>query len=388
MNKPVLSILFSLLFGTAVSQSSDSSPSFNKIDSIIISGMEQHQLPGIALGIVINGEIIYKKGYGYADKERKSAITSSTCFQLGSLTKMFTGYVLSQLIIENKINSFASIQLLYPSYHPFPLDAQSRYPLVIDVATHTASFPAYPANLSRKDGEPITGFSKQQLYESIDQLRLTGDVGEKWQYSNLGYGLLGTGLENLTGLSLDKLMRNYIFGPLAMTNTALYMNDSIQEQIATPYRDDNPSVTTKPWNMGSLAGAGNAFSNIEDLLKFLVFQMNEKNETLKLQHHSFFSMSANLGYGLGCFTGFSQSKNTRVIYHGGDIDGYASDFTFLPDKKFGVVILTNCGKGPEFSAISNAVFNTTYKLFYPPSERPVYPAERNSPGMDKSRMQR
>lgn len=375
-HKLPLSILFSVLFATALPQSPGSVPSFDKIDSIIIAGMKQHEFPGTALGIVADGKIVYKKGYGYADKEKQSGVTASTCFQLGSLTKMFTGYVLSQLITENKINFFASIQLLYPAHHPFPLDANARAPLLIDVATHTASFPPYPGNLNRKDGEPITGFSKEQLYESIDQLKLMGDIGKKWQYSNFGYGLLGAGMENLTGVSLDSLMLNYIFKPLAMNSTALYLDSTIQKKMATPYRDDNPGIATTAWNMGSLAGAGNAFSNIEDLLKFLIFQMNEETEPLKLQHHSFFRIGSNIGYGLGCFTGFSQSKNTRLIYHGGDIDGYASDLTFLPDKKFGVVILTNCGKGPEFSGISNAVFNTAYQLFYPVKKRPDYPAER------------
>lgn len=375
-SRSIFLMLFCILSGPALPQSTSAISAFSKIDSIILSGMQQHMLPGVALGIVVNGEVIYQKGYGYADKERKSTVSTSTCFQLGSLTKMFTGYLLSQMIIENKINSFSSIQLLYPSYHPFPLDANSRAPLIIDVATHTAAIPPYPGNLNRKDGEPISGFSKEQLYEGIDRLKLLGDIGKKWQYSNFGYGLLGAGLENLTGISLDSLMTSYIFKPLGMYSTALYLNDTIQKEMATAYRDDNSGLATKPWDMGSLAGAGNAFSNINDLLKFLIFQMNEKNEPLKLQHHSFFNMSTGLGYGLGCFTGFSQSKNTRIIYHGGDIDGYASDFTFLPDKKFGVVILTNCGKGPEFSAISNSVFNFVYKLFYTVAERPDYPAER------------
>ena len=92
----------------------------------------------------------------------------------------------------------------------------------------------------------------------------------------------------------------------------------------------------------------------------MLYQIEEKDAATKMQQQVYYSISENVGYGLGCFTGFSKSKNTRIVYHGGDVDGYASDMNILPDRKMGVVILTNCGIGREFSQISSAVFNLVF----------------------------
>lgn len=332
---------------------------FNSIDTIIKNQMGK-TFPSISLAVVIDGKVVYKQAYGYADKEKKIMATTSTFYQIGSLTKTFTGNLLAKFIINNKISLFDSLQKHFPSNVRFPLDSNGKGITFLSLATHTAAIPRYPGNLVRQDGDPILGFSKAQLYAGINAIKLSGKIGAAWNYSNFGYGIIGTALEMVSNRSLNDLFIEHIFSPLKMTHTSLIPANNIKASLAIPYRDDNPDIPTQPWDMGSLSAAGNIFSNVEDLSKFLIYQIEEIDAATKLQHHSFFQINESVGYGLGCFTGFSKSKNTRIIYHGGDVDGYAADYNFLPDKKMGVVILTNCGSGRAFSEISNKVFNTVF----------------------------
>jgi serine-type D-Ala-D-Ala carboxypeptidase/endopeptidase len=333
---------------------------FESIDSIVHAGMGK-TFPSISLAVVIDNKVAYVKAYGYADKLKKIRATSKTCYQIGSLTKTFTGNLFAKFVHLNRVNLFDSLQRYFPNAH-VPADSSGKNFTFFNLLTHTAGVPRYPENLQRADGEPILSFSRQQLFEAINVMKLSHRVGSRWNYSNFGYGIAGTALENLANKTLDSLFAEHIFRPLKMTSTSLTLNSKIQANLATPYRDDNPEVATQPWNMEALSAAGNIFSNVEDLSKFMINQIAEGDAATKIQHQVIFSMSENTGYALGCFVGFSKSKNARIIYHGGDVDGYASDMNILPDKKMGVVILTNCGLGRQFSQISNAVFNRCLRM--------------------------
>lgn len=317
--------------------------------------------PSISLAVVIDGKIAYMKAYGYADKKKKIPATTKTCYQIGSLTKTFTGNLFAKYIQLNKVSLYDSLQRHFTTDIRFPADSNGKNFTFYNLLTHTSGVPRYPANLQREDGEPILSFSKQKLGEAITTMQLSHKVGSRWDYSNFGYGIVGTALENITGQSLDSLFMQQIFRPLHMTNSSLSLNSLINPYLAIPYRDDNPDIPTQPWNMDAMKAAGNIFSNIEDLSKFMIYQLQESDAATKIQHQQFYQMGENTGYGLGCFVGFSKSKNTRIIYHGGDVDGYASDMNILPEKKMGLVILTNCGQGREFSQISTAIFNIVFR---------------------------
>ncbi len=359
-----LNLFAFIVLGTAVHLDSIGQISkdrfYNRVDSIIKSRMG-NRFPSVSVAIVIDGKLAYTKAYGYANQQKKIPATTNTCYQIGSSTKIFIGNLLAKMIVQNKVFLFDSIQKYFPANVRFPLDSNGKAITIFNLATHTASIPRYPGNLIRTDGEPILGFSQSQLYTGINLMKLSAKVGTRLDYSNFGFGIIGTALENISGKSLSTLLAENIFSPLKMENTSLVLTDKIKAILAIPYRDDDTNVPTQPWDMGYLSAAGNIFSNAEDLSKFLIYQINESDAATKLQHQSFFPIAENVGYGLGCFTGFSKSKNTRVVYHGGDVDGYASDCNFLPDRKMGVVILTNCGIGRAFSEISNAVFNEVFQ---------------------------
>jgi CubicO group peptidase (beta-lactamase class C family) len=335
-----------------------------KIEKQITEGIKRHNFPSITIGIVLDGKTIYAKGFGYADRENKRLADENTVYQLGSVTKTFTGNILAQLIVERKISLDQPLDRFFPKTLKFPADKNGKAITVKDIATHSAEFPRYPANLERTDGEPILGFSRQQLYRGIELVKIENPAGDRYFYSNFGYGVLGTALENLTGKTLSELLNVRIFRPLRMKDSSLNLNDRIKANSAIPYRDDNPNQKTEPWNMGALSGAGNIFSSVNDMNLFMI-EILKESELNKTQQTEYLKINETWSYGLGCFVIDSKTKNTTIIHHGGDIDGYASYLILYPEYRAGLVILTNSGMGRPFGEIAEGIneiaFNELFK---------------------------
>jgi D-alanyl-D-alanine-carboxypeptidase/D-alanyl-D-alanine-endopeptidase len=327
---------------------------FKEIETVINAAIEKHNFPSITIAILRNESIVYARGFGYADRRQQKKATENTVYQIGSTTKTFTGNILAQMIVEKRISLDDPIDKFLPKGLKFPADSGGGSIPLKHLATHSAEFPRYPANLERTDGEPILGFSKQQLYRGVELVKIDAPAGRRFFYSNFGYGVLGTALENLTSKSLDELFRQRIFEPLKMKNSSLHLNEKIKANLATPYRDDDPHQETKPWDMGAMSGAGNIFSTVIDLSLFMK-EMLKDTELNRVQQKPYFKIDEASSYGLGCFIVQSKTKNTRVIHHGGDIDGYASYFLMYPEYKAGLVLLTNLGMGRVFSEVAEGV---------------------------------
>ncbi len=198
------------------------------------------------------------------------------------------------------------------------------------------------------------------MLKGIEMVSIDTVIGVRYNYSNFGYGILGIAMENRSEKSLADLMDQQIFSEYGMKNTSLVMKDDFDDKLAMPYLEVSPIEKTEPWNMESLSGAGNLFSSASDLNKFMI-ELLFDNEINKIQQTEYFKINDTWSYGLGCFIVDSKKRNTKVIYHGGDIDGYASELSLYPEYGLGVVILTNWGEGAvigeAFTAINGKVLD-------------------------------
>jgi CubicO group peptidase (beta-lactamase class C family) len=311
---------------------------------------------------VQKGSLVYAEGFGVADRETGRSATPDTLFQIGSVTKMFTGLLLVMLHDRGAINLDSTVQTHFPKLKLSPNEkGDSVGALTLrQIAHHTSGLPRYPENLNRVDGEPILGFSEQELNEGLLRAKLEHKPGTKWLYSNFGYGVLGETMKRATNKSYDELLSEYVFKPLKMKNSAVMLSDGQRRLLATPYRDDNPTIKTKPWDMGTMAPAGNIFSSINDLAKFMALEMGVTGNALQKRaltatHNEvwWFNAEKTSGYGIGCLIVDSKSWKTLIIWHGGDVDGYAATFMFAPKEKIGIILLTNSGIGPPMGPLGN-----------------------------------
>lgn len=331
-----------------------------KLDSLVQNLILEKSIPGIAIGIVKKGKVVMAKGYGYADMEDTVLANENTVYQLGSVTKMFTGHLLAKLIRENKISITDTVSNYFPAGIKFPGSPTGQPVTIKEIATHSSEFPRYPANLRRTEPDPIRGYSKEQLMKGIEMVSIDTLTGVRYNYSNFGYGILGTAMENRMGKNLSMLMETYIFAPYEMTSTSLTLHDNLMRNLATPYLEVAPYKKTEAWDMGALSAAGNIFSSITDLNKFMI-KLLEDSPVNTIQQEKYFQINETWHYGLGCFIIDSDKRNTQIIYHGGDIDGYASSLTLYPEHDLGFVMLTNWGEGQVigevFTKISEAIVN-------------------------------
>lgn len=363
MKKTVYLFIFSFVIAFCSDQPITDPENFlSDLEILVKNEMEGKKMPGIAIGIVKDQKIIFEKTFGFLDVENRIPTETTTVYQIGSVTKMFTGHVLASLIDEDKISLSDDLADYFPDSLGLPVSSNSQAVTIRDIATHSAEFPRYPENLQRVDPDPILGFSVEELYNGIELVKIHTTIGERYQYSNFGYGVLGTALENLTGRSLNELMATYIFEPAEMRSSSLSLNNDIREYLAVPYLEVSPLKRTEPWDMGALSGAGNLFSTITDLNRFMMFLL-EENSVNRIQQAKYLSINESWSYGLGCFIVDSQKRETFAIYHGGDIDGYSSSLTLYPEYGFGMVLLTNYGEGQVvgevFSKIEEFILNNT-----------------------------
>lgn len=314
------------------------------LDSLVQTELEQKRIPSIAIGVVRDGTAYLAKAYGWQDVDSRTPASASTVYQLGSVTKMFTGHLLAHLIHQGKIQLDDPLATHLPASVDVPETPTGEAVTLRHLATHSADFPRYPANLERVDPDPIRGYTLDQMLTGIGLVEIDTTPGVQYQYSNFGYGVLGTMMEYATQHDLNTLMQDHIFEPLGMTDSGLSPNSAMQQRLATPYLEVAPYLITEPWDMGTLSGAGNLFSTVNDLNKFMLALLTD-DDVNAIQQQSYLRINDAWSYGLGCFIIESESKNTRIIYHGGDIDGYASSLTIYPEFGLGYVILTNWGEG-------------------------------------------
>ncbi len=332
------------------------------LDSLINLEINKKKIPSIALGIVKNGEVTLAKAYGLADIERKVEADENTIYQIGSVTKMFTGHLLASLIADHKITTSDTLASLFPDALNFPISPTGQVITVKEIATHSSEFPRYPYNLEREDPNPIKGYTYEQMLEGISKVKIDTVIGARYFYSNFGFGVLGTAMENLTDQTLSELMNSRIFKKYGMESSTLEYEDKLKQKLATPYLETDPIQKTEPWDMGKLSAAGNVFSTISDLNKFMI-EMMKDNEINNIQQQRYFSINDSWSYGLGCFIVNSEKLNTHLVYHGGDIDGYASSLTLYPEHGLGVVILTNWGEGQSIGDAFDGIYSIVNNHF-------------------------
>ncbi|HQZ97839.1 MAG TPA: serine hydrolase [Pyrinomonadaceae bacterium] len=302
-------------------------------------------IPGMSLVIVKDDQIIYIKGLGYKDFEKKIVVTPDTQFAIGSATKAFTALSVLMTADEGKLSLDDSPKKLLPYFKMY--DPETDKNLTIrDLLSHSSG-------LNRTDLAMITGkLSRAELIQVAAQAKPTAKLREKFQYQNIMFTAAGEIVTQAQKTPWEKFVPERIFKPLGMTNTTMLISEMAKAKdfsFGYDYNFDTKETIKRPFrSIDEVAPAGSINSSARDMAEWLRFVMNggtvngkrlvsEKNfaEWIKPQ----MKVSGTMDYGFGWF--IQKWNGLTVVQHGGNIDGFNSMVAMIPEKKLGFVMLTN-----------------------------------------------
>lgn len=326
-----------------------SSPSI-EIDQIVNEALEEFYVPGAAVGIVVEGQIVLAKGYGSRNVKEGLPVTPYTLFRIASCTKAFTASLLVQLADEGRISLDDPVRRYIPEFALFDEERAARL-TVRDLLAHRTGIVRH---------DPIwlcSEMTQSEVVRRLPHLKPVGPLGEEFQYNNLMYVVAGMIIERVTGESWEEALSSRLFKPLGMGESNASVDETqLNSDYSLPYAELDGEIAEVPFRrFAAVNPAGGINSNITDMSKWIQFQLaNGPSEAHQLQMPFASSDQGNeiyrLGYGLGWFIG--RYKERDLVSHGGDIDGFGSEVVILHREKIGLVILANSSSDGRYAIAS------------------------------------
>ncbi len=313
----------------------------DSIKKIIKTEVDNKRSKGIVVGI-INEKGTQVFGYGKVKDSSNQQPDGNTIYEIGSMSKVFTSLILADMVKKGEINLDDSISEFLPKTVKTPTRKGKEITL-LDLSTQTSGLPRLPDNLSPKDpNNPYADYTVEQLYDFISKFKLTRDIGSKYEYSNLGVGLLGHILTLKAGKDYETLVRERICIPLKMNKTIVTLTPELKSILATGHDESGNPVEN--WDFPTLAGAGALRSNVNDLLLFLSANLGFTKTSLSTameQMHIARDSTGNANLEIGLAWHIWKKFGTEIVWHNGGTGGYRTFFGFDKKKKIGVVVLSN-----------------------------------------------
>lgn len=320
------------------------------IDDYIKNEMDQFKIPGLALGIIYNGQIEYVKGYARGEK---LAIEPHTPFIIGSLSKSLTAVAIMQLAEAGIIDLDQSLNTYIPW---LTLGAEYDNPLTArHLLLQTSGLPL-AAGLSELTTSSL--ITLEEEVRALEDIALANAPGVRFEYSNANYLLLGYLIEKVTNQSYAEYMQQEIVEPLQMKNTFFSQEEALENGLAKGYikKLGFPVAVEVQYLANSLA-AGFIISSAEDMLNYLSMHLKQgefaAREVLSSQQLSELYQvgtvkEGSTDYAMGLIS--FDHIGADALYHDGSTQGYNSAFVFSPQEQWAVVVLTNLGSMIELSA--------------------------------------
>jgi CubicO group peptidase (beta-lactamase class C family) len=317
--------------------------------------IQDWHVPGLAIAVVKGGQVVYAKGFGYRDVEKKLPVTPETLFAIGSASKAFTTFTLGTLVDEGKLDWDKPVRTYLPGFQMYdPSTTAMITPR--DLVTHRSGLPRHDLLWYNNHT-----FSRKDIVDRLRYLEPNEQLRAKWQYNNLMFLTAGYLVESLTGKSWEDNVRERIFVPLGMTHSNFSVLESQQtEDYALPYRADEVDPDKNlliPFRDITLIGpAGAINSSVDDMAKWVTVhlaggKMGDRQvigaATLADLHAPHMIIDApperpeisQGSYGLGWVV--DGYRGHPRVEHGGNIDGFSALVTLLPKDDLGIVVLTN-----------------------------------------------
>lgn len=325
----------------------------DKFEAYIEDERARFEVQGVAVAVVQGDDELLNAGFGFADVENERAMSADTVLAIGSSTKAFTVTALGTLVDEGLLDWDKPVREYLPGFRMHD-PAATEHLTVRDMMSHRSGLPRH--DFLWYGNQDLT---RADVVEKLRHLEPSKTFREVWQYNNLMYITAGHLIEVLSGETWEQRVQRCIFDKLGMANSTFTFEAArASGQLATPYAKIDEKVIAIPHRDLDLAGpAGSINATVGDLARWCEVNVNGgtragveivSEPTIKQIHAptmvmpegpQFFDETYSGGYAMGWF--LENYRGTKVVHHGGNIDGFTALVTFAPKEKIGVAVLAN-----------------------------------------------
>lgn len=344
-----------------------------KIDPIIGKIMESYVIPGLAVGIVKDNEIVFQKGYGVKNIDLKTKITKESLFHMASVSKPFVATAIVQLMEKGKIDINDPV-VKYLTY--FKLNDERYKDITIQqMLSHTSGMP--DTDDYGWDNPEYDEGAAERYTKSLVNEKLVYKPGTNFGYSNIAFEVLGDVISKVSGMPFEDYVKKNILDPIGMKNSTFLKSEISNELNTSPHIRLYETEVSKiyPYNRAH-APSSTLHSNISEMCKWAMVNLNRgilnNRRILNEESYKLLWKQYTRGIGLSWFMG--RFNKIQTIRHGGGDTGYATEFVMMPEKNIAIVVLSNCDYAPVWEIsriIFGIIFEQDYTIPNPPAFIPI-----------------
>lgn len=369
-------VAFALVIpANAQDKSADVARKLQDFDAFMEKTLKDWNAPGIGVGIVVDDKLVFVKGYGYRDYEKKLPITSQTLFPIASNTKLFTAVAAGFLVEEGKLSWDRPIRESVSSIE-FYDHALNNTVTLRDMLAHRTGITRHDSIWYKSD------YSTKDLFQRLKYLEPKEPPRQLFLYNNMMYAGVGYSIELQSGKTWAEYVREKILKPLDMSSTGYSIADMLKHpDYGVPFTEkrDSNELYKIPYyeDTDGLAAAGAIISNIEDMSHWLIALMNNGKYAGKqvlspkvlqatLEPAIALPNSAgevrgwwevlNRAYGMGRWT--ASYRGRLIAFHGGDLPGFHSQVSYMPNERIGVIVFVI---GDHIAPLYNPISYNVYE---------------------------
>ncbi len=377
--QPPLSFVFLIACAFFAKAQTSSIPSFIKdsLDTYVEKALKEWQIPGVAVCVVKDGNVVLMKGYGVKEMGVNDKVDENTLFMIGSNSKAFTGTALAILDDEKKISLDDPVKKWLPDFILYdPWVAKETN--IRDLLCHRLGFETFQGDFMFFDSD----LSTAEVREKFGKLKPLYSFRSKWGYTNAAFMTAGEIIPKVTGKSWAEYIKEKIFLPLDMKNTlALSKEIASAANKTIAHTVVNGKLRKIPYgNIDNLAAAGSISSSVNDLSHWVLMQLNNGKYNDKQvisskaiaqtwMPHSILGNGGNMFntghfslYGLGWF--LQEYSGKKIVSHTGGVNGYVTSVTILPELNLGVIVLTNTDANNFYEGLKWEIIDAYLGLAY------------------------
>ena len=324
---------------------------FAGLDGFVTQVMDEWKVPGLALGVVRDGDMVLATGFGDRDREAGLPVTEHTVMAIGSNSKSFTATLLAMLADEGRLEWDRPVRDYLPDFRLHD-DFATAEMTPRDLVTHQSGLPRHDNVWYGRSG------TRAELFAKLRYLEPNASFRSRYQYQNLMFMAAGHLAERITGTDWHRLVDDRIFTPLGMDRSNTSVEDNPRSgDHALPYVLHEGALLRIPFrNLDPIGPAGSINSSVVEMLAYVRTLMDggvsagrrilSEESAARMQRPQFampgrfeFPELGQESYGLGLRVGSYRGR--KMVSHGGGVDGFVSYMSWLPRERIGVVVLTN-----------------------------------------------